>query len=243
MSATLIASFLAALMLASVHLLGVRLRYLDRTPRSRWLSFAGGVAVSYVFLHLLPEIAKGQRLMDERTRGVLAFFEGHAYLLALAGLVGFYGVERLAKEHRRRMATGGPPSAGVFWVHISSFAAYNMLTGYLLLHREEPGLGSLAWFTLAMAMHFVVNDFGLQADHRQRYDRKGRWLLAGALLLGWALGLVIEISDLAISAWIALLAGGVILNVLKEELPAERESRFSAFVLGVAGYALVLLGL
>jgi hypothetical protein len=54
---------------------------------------------------------------------------------------------------------------------------------------------------------------------------------------------VIEISDLAISAWIALLAGGVILNVLKEELPAERESRFSAFVLGVAGYALVLLGL
>lgn len=89
MSATLIASFLAALMLASVHLLCVRLRFLDRTPRSRWLSFAGGVAVSYVFLHLLPEIAKGQRLMDERTRGVLAFFEGHAYLLALAGLVGF----------------------------------------------------------------------------------------------------------------------------------------------------------
>lgn len=238
----MLVTLLAALLLASVHLLCVRLRFLDRTPRSRWLSFAGGVAVSYVFLHLLPEIAKGQRLMDQRTSGVLSFFEGHAYLLALAGLVAFYGVERLAKRHRRA-ATNAPPSVGVFWVHIGSFAAYNMLTGYLLLHREESGLGSLAWFTLAMAMHFVINDFGLQADHRQRYDRKGRWLLAGALLLGWALGLVIEISDLAISAWIALLAGGVILNVLKEELPAERESRFSAFVLGVASYALVLLGL
>ena len=76
--------------------------------------------------------------------------------------------------------------------------------------------------------------------HRRRVNAA---MLAGALLLGWALGLVIEISDLAIYAWIALLAGGVILNVLKEELPAERESRFSAFVLGVAGYALVLLGL
>ncbi len=238
-----LATLLAALLLASVHLLCARLRVLGRQPRSRWLSFAGGVAVAYVFLHLLPEIAHGQRLIDERATGPLAFLESHAYLLALAGLVAFYGVERLAKRHRRRIVTGARPSIAVFWLHIASFAAYNALTGYLLLHREEAGLGNLAWFTAAMAMHFLVNDFGLQSDHRERYDHKGRWLLAAALLLGWALGLLIEISDVAISAWLALLAGGVILNVLKEELPAERDSRFSAFVVGAGGYALVLLAL
>jgi hypothetical protein len=31
------------------------------------------------------------------------------------------------------------------------------------------------------------------------------------------------------------------MNVLKEELPEERESRFWAFALGAAAYALVLL--
>jgi hypothetical protein len=35
----------------------------------------------------------------------------------------------------------------------------------------------------------------------------------------------------------------VILNVLKEEVPSERQSRFWAFALGMAGYAALLLTL
>lgn len=42
------------------------------------------------------------------------------------------------------------------------------------------------------------------------------------------------------SRWLSM-AGGIVLNVLKEELPAERESRFSAFVLSAGGYAAILL--
>ena len=34
---------------------------------------------------------------------------------------------------------------------------------------------------------------------------------------------------------------GIVLNVLKEELPADRESRFVAFAAGAAGYAALLL--
>ena len=37
------------------------------------------------------------------------------------------------------------------------------------------------------------------------------------------------------------LAGGVVMNVLKEGLPDERESSFRAFALGAAAYAAVLL--
>jgi hypothetical protein len=39
----------------------------------------------------------------------------------------------------------------------------------------------------------------------------------------------------------AFLAGGIVLNVIKEELPEERESRFPAFVVGTGGYAVLLL--
>ncbi len=42
---------------------------------------------------------------------------------------------------------------------------------------------------------------------------------------------------------LALLGGGIILNVLKEELPEQRESRFWAFALGGLGYAALLLTL
>jgi hypothetical protein len=39
----------------------------------------------------------------------------------------------------------------------------------------------------------------------------------------------------------ALLAGGVILNVRKGELPEEQKSRFGAFAPGASGYAAILV--
>ncbi|TWI50920.1 hypothetical protein IQ22_03619 [Pseudomonas duriflava] len=234
-------TLIAALLLIMVHLLSNHLRFLNRLPRSRWLSMAGGVSVAYVFIHLLPELARGQVLMEGAEIEPISFLEHHAYLLALSGLVVFYGIERIIKAHRQRFPENTEPHQGVFWLHIATFACYNALIGYLLVHRETPELGSLLWFTIAMALHFLVNDFGLQNDHRALYRHKGRWVLAAAVAAGWILGILTEISELAVSALTALLAGSVILNVLKEELPEERQSRFGAFLVGAMGYAALLL--
>jgi hypothetical protein len=164
--------------------------------------------------------------------------------MALVGLAVFYGLERLAKTSRRRRRNAGrhdSTEAGVFWLHISSFAAYNAFIGYLLIHREDSGLGALLLYTFAMGVHFVVNDYGLRKDHKDAYDRAGRWVLAAAIFVGWMIGLLTEISEAALAVLFAFLAGGVVLNVLKEELPEERESRFWAFALGAAAYSAILL--
>ena len=134
-------------------------------------------------------------------------------------------------------------SSGVFWIHIASFAAYNALIGYLLVHREESGIKSLLFFSFAMALHFLVNDKGLRENHKQIYDRIGRWLLVAAIVVGWVIGIGTVIHQAAIAVLFAFLAGGIVLNVLKEELPEERESRFWAFALGAIGYAILLLAL
>jgi hypothetical protein len=226
--------------LAAVHLFSGRMRFLSASPRRRWLSAAGGVSVAYVFVHLLPDLAEDQETVREAAGEGFSFLEYHVYLVALMGLVAFYGLERAAKAsrgERRHDATG----AGVFWLHTASFALYNALIGYLMLHREEPGLGGLILFAFAMGVHLVVNDFGLREDHKGAYDRVGRWVLAAAVFAGWAVGLLSEISEAALAVLFAFLAGGVVMNVLKEELPEERESRFWAFVLGAGLYAAVLL--
>jgi hypothetical protein len=44
--------------LAAIHLFVRRLRFLTNIPRSIWLSGAGGVAVAYVFLHILPDLPR-----------------------------------------------------------------------------------------------------------------------------------------------------------------------------------------
>jgi hypothetical protein len=51
---------------------------------------------------------------------------------------------------------------------------------------------------------------------------------------------MIQVSDVAVDVLFAFLAGGVILNVLKEELPEERQSRYLPFAAGAAVYAALL---
>lgn len=225
--------------LAAIHLVAGRLRFLEAIPRSRWLSAAGGISVAYVFVHVLPEVGAAGETID-RSASPIAAVEHHVYLVALVGFTVFFGLERFVRSRtRERGAERG--GRGVFWVHVWSFAGYNAIVGYLLVHREEPGRSSLVLYAVAMGVHFVVNDFGLRAHHGRVYDRAGRWVLAGAVLVGTAVGLATRVDDLLVAVPFAFLAGGVILNVMKEELPAERRSRFGAFAVGAAGYTAVLL--
>ncbi len=239
-------TLIAAAVLVAVHLVAGRLRFLDVIPRSRWLSFAGGVSVAYVFVRLLPELSAGQEIVLRSLRaGLLVSIENHIYIIALLGLVVFYGLERTVRASQERTPVAAPDrtttSRSVFWLHIASFGLYNVLIGYLLLHREKPGALSLAFFAVAMALHFFVTDFGLCKDHRRDYDLIGRWVLVGSLAIGWSLGYLTELSELGIAVLASFLAGGVILNVLKEELPEERKSRILPFVLGAFGYTAILL--
>ena len=92
-----------------------------------------------------------------------------------------------------------------------------------------------------MGLHFVVNDFGLSQDYQSAYRHSGRWIVAMAIVVGSVIGWGSEISEVAISLLFSFLAGSIVLNVLKEELPQERKSKFSAFVLGAFVYTILLL--
>ena len=232
-----------ALCLALIHLGASRFSFVGAAPRSRWLSLAGGTSVAYVFVHILPELKKGQDVVV-RADLPLEFLEYHVYLVALLGFVTFYGLERLAVRSRRRsQTTGGEDTTTpmVFWLHILSFACFNVLVGYLLLHREQPGMSSLIFFFIAMGAHFLVDDYGLRRHHKEGFNRIGCWLLAGSVLVGWGIGILTPIHELMLAVLFAFLAGGVILNVIKEELPEEQESLFWAFALGAAFYTVLLL--
>lgn len=232
-----------ALLLAGVHLLAGRMRFLEGVPRNAWLSFAGGVSVAYVFVHILPELTESQAALSAGDDTAwLGFLEHHAYLMTLLGLTVFYGLERAALMDRpggRR--SNSATSAVIFWLHVVLFIVYNAIIGYVLVHREDQSLYGLLFFTLALGFHFVVNDFGLREHHQHRYDRLGRWMLSAAVLIGWGIGQAVEVGEAALALLFSFLAGGIVLNVLKEELPEERHSRFWAFALGAALYAALLL--
>ena len=170
--------------------------------------------------------------------------EREAYFAALVGLASFYGLELWARSSARRQAKRDGvrrPLSRTFWLQLAFYTTFNIIIGYLLLHRDETGLLNLLTYAVAMSMHFVVADQGLREQFYPAYDASGRWILAAAPILGWVMGVFINIPPAAISTLFAFLAGAIVLNVLKHELPEERHSHFFAFALGATAYAAILL--
>ena len=60
--------------------------------------------------------------------------------------------------------------------------------------------------------------------------------------MGWAAGAVFDAPQTVIGTLFAFLAGAIMLNVLKEELPDQRRSRFVPFAAAalICGAALLL---
>lgn len=232
-------SLLFAVGFAFIHFSAKYMAFISRGPRSRFLSFAGGIAVSYVFVHLLPDLNTHQQVLEKADNGVLRFIENHAYLMALFGLALFYGLENAVSRATKEKKTHA--GSGIFWIHIATFFFYNMLIGYLLIEEEFDHVKGLVFYFLALSVHFVTVDQSMRETHQHIYDRYGRWLLTVAVLVGWGIGAFIQLEEELISMMVAFLSGALILTVLKEELPEESDSSFAAFATGLIVYSILLL--
>jgi hypothetical protein len=235
-----------AICLGAVHLLASRQRWLAAVPAQRRISFGAGVSIAYVFVEVLPSLRDSQEQLQTVGGFLLEGTRHHVYLLALAGLVAFFGLELLARRscaRNRAAGAGNATSADVFWVHMSAFAVYNGLLGYLLRDAEKHGLLTCLLLFVALALHFSMNDYALYLRHQAAYARIGRWVLALAVVVGYAIGLFFPVGEGVIAALWAVLAGGLILNSLKDELPERGEASFATFLVGLVGYAALLVWL
>ena len=233
---------LAALVLALTHFYVRLLCPALDAPRSPWLSLAGGAATAYVFVHVFPNLCAGQETVRRAGWTLLPALDHHVFLVALAGLLVFYGLERAAIFARGgRQGPPAGPQSGVFWLHLASFGLYNFLIGYLLDNRVTPGPISLATYTAAMALHMAGNDHGLRRHFTARYHRLGRLVLAGAVVGGWGFGVLFRVHEALLAVLFAFLAGGVVMNTMKDEIPLDGSGNFPAFLLGAASYAALLL--
>jgi hypothetical protein len=226
-------SLTGVVVLALLHVFAGRLHG-DTLARPTWLSVASGLSVAYVFVHLLPELAETQvRWLEARPERPFVWLDRQVYLATLAGVILALGLDRLTAGR----GTRGPR----FWLHTASFAIYNLLVGgfALRVHSVLP----MVLAVIAFGAHFLVNDHGLHAQYGRAYTRYGRWLLAAAIVVGWLIAMVSRPPVVLVATLLGMLSGGIILNVIKEELPEKREGRFSAFVAGATGYAALLLAL
>ena len=235
---------LLAIGLALTHAFASQLPIFSIIPRFRWTSFSGGVALSYVFLEVFPELSHAQAELEHSEIPVLNYLENHVYILALIGLVLYYGLGLLAL----RSSVAGQPEQSekhsnpiIFWSHITVFALLNAISGYLLQSLGEHGLLACLIVFVAIALHLFIIDEKLREHYQALYDKLGRWLLVAAILVGTVAGQAIELNEAAIAIVWSFLAGSVILNVLNRELPNEKENCFFSFLGGTTLFTILLL--
>lgn len=214
--------FLCVLILSAVHLFANRSKVLGWIWRGRFLSFAGGVSFAYVFIDLLPSLGKGQPVLKRTFGELIPYFDRHAYLIALLGMLFYYGIEK------------GKEGKGVAWLSLSGYLLFNLFVGASLADSTNPEIQPLTLFTIAMAMHYFVRDHNLGA-------RAIQGALVAALLIGYGLGVWTHIPDAVVAVTISFLAGGIILNVLHYELPKREGGGFPFFLLGALLYSAILL--
>jgi hypothetical protein len=204
-------------------------------------SFTGGVAIAYVFLHMLPDLVEynepiGRLLINQQWLN--PFIELMIYIVALVGFLVYYGLELLAERARE---IGHTPKF-VYELHLSMFCLYNFLITYTMSLRAQSSIVATALFTFAMALHFVLNDRKFCRLYRKKFDHLGRFLLMFALLIGWIFSVLFNPVNVLVAAFmVAFLAGSVLLNVFREELPATGLTRYGWFSLGVVMIAALLL--
>lgn len=227
---------------AGVFLLGafIRLPQAIAHHRRSVMSFSGGVAVAYVFIRLMPELAVASDVFVQKTsHQELPFAELRVHLAAMLGFMLFYGLEKLATGIGKPDDEQRRPAAQV--VHVGGFGVYVWLVSYLGVRGIEENAGDLTLYAVALGCHFLATDHALRREYGQAYDRRGRFVLAAAALAGWGVGALLEMPAPFVITLLGFVSGGVIMNSMLGEVPPERDGRFWSFAAGCVVYAGILL--
>lgn len=206
-----------------------------------FVSFSGGVAVAYVFLHMLPDLVEynkpiGRFLLS--SQWLTPFTELLIYIVALFGFLIYYGFDLLAQRHHEK----GHDDGMVYGLHLTMFCLYNFLITYTMSLRARSSLTATVLFTFAMALHFVLTDRKFCKFYPIRFNHLGRFLLISALLVGWLCSVIFDPVNVLIAAFmLSFLAGSVLLNVFREEFPATGLTSYCWFSFGSLLITFILL--
>lgn len=232
-----LAAGLAAVLIA-VHLLAPIIARVTPSRQDRLASLGGGVAVAYVFVQLMPELAAGGETLSDTAIAEFAptpIVEAGLFLIALGGAIAFYSIDVVSTEHTTQRRD-------LYWVHLSAFGTISALYAYTMPFLLTTGIGYAVLFTIAVSAHVLLGDRTLARAHPELFRHEDRWVGIAGVVLGFAAAWVLPpASDLILAIATAFLGGGLLMTTFREELPQAGKARLMWFLLGVLAMAALLI--
>ncbi|WP_280768845.1 hypothetical protein [Salipaludibacillus daqingensis] len=225
--------FLVGIVFIAIHFLANVLIPSGKMNRIKWFSFSGGLAVSYVFVYLLPTLHKEQTNIDEPYRHLT--MESEIYFVGLLGVVVFFGIQIIIRQNYISHVSS-------FWSVIMFYALYNALVSYVVLSFEVSGIQAI-FYCFAIGLHFIAVAHDMWREFPQEYNKYGRYILAVGIVLGWLFALTTDLTPLFKSIIFAFVSGAMLFTVFKHELPSEKEAHFPTFAAAVVIYSFITMSL
>jgi hypothetical protein len=228
-----------ALVLVIVHLIAPWVARLPGSTQDRLASIGGGVAVAYVFVQLLPELAEGGRSLTDLPISDYAptpVIESGLFLVALIGMIAIYSLDVLADN-------GRGSTRWLYGVHMAVFALINAIYAYTMPSLLTTGIDYAVLFTLAIGAHVLLVDRTLARAHPDLFRHEDRWIGIAGVVIGFGLAAVFPpVNELTLATTTALLGGGLLMTTFREELPVASKARLLWLLAGVIGMSALLLG-
>lgn len=200
-------------------------------------SFAAGIGVVYIFIHMLPQLAHGQSVLMASYPQINLIGSNFAiYIIALIGFIFFYLFDQIlvytdqlpTKSYEKTM------ERSIYWANVIFVVVYNSMIGYVVGSNNLNSPTYQLIFLVAYFIHFIALKWGIYHVSPPLYNDRARYPIVLGLFFGYFIAFIFNISENVFIIIEALITGAMILMVFKHELPNERDSRNTAFLVGIA---------
>lgn len=217
------------ILLAIVHYFSEKFHLLSNINRMKFISFTSGVFISYIILHLIPDIFVEDIILNRIS-----------LMFVLIGFSVFHLLEKYVYKHdygnqekmRRELKE----------VHSLAFFIYHFIIGIVLVTVfNESGIQSAILFYIPLIFITSVSSLSLKEIHGKiRGKPVVKFLLSVSTLLGIIISSLFPLSQFLYGTLLGFVVGALLYIVITDSIPKEKEGMPVFFVVGVALYSLLI---
>ena len=224
----MILSYLLSLLLGAASFCSSTFMARFEKRKSKFSSFAVGLAIVYVFLQLLPEAYQG-----------ISIYGITIFVSTLIGFSIFHVSEKLILKYEKK-----PKLRRDFGLlHLCVFFFYHATVGIALAELVETKFVAGILFAISLSFIYLTTSALFEDLHAQKGSHilSKRIFSAGTFLLGVILADVLSIDKILLYPAFGFISGVLIYIVGKEVLPQYKASNPWYFTAGIILYTTIIL--
>ncbi len=191
------------------------------------MSFAAGISLTYLLLFLLPELYEGVQALQKLL-----------FVFVLFGALAFHLVEKYIYQHEKKNKIMRDLSI----VHALSFFTYHFIVGVVLVNLLQRNILTGVLFLLPILSFTAVGQVSLREIRGKLIEKNMvRLGLSAATLIGVIEAIYLPLPPTAFYSLMGFVAGAMLYQVMRENIPSERYGNAVWFLIGAFLYTLIIM--